>query len=443
MRPGRGSFFMSARVHLPGSPGRASASAGGVGYIATREGADRGPTPEDEARAGLAGYAGARPGSTALFDRDGAVAVAAAERAVAQADGALLTLVMSVRREEADELRLACKRDWERYLRSELDPALARMMGVPESDVRWVAAEHGGQRGAGGDLTAGEHVHVIAWSASGRFAALVGRRDLAEGRRALAAAALAPAMPAALADRDAARDAAIAAMREVTAADVRDLGLPPDGRISYGHLRRWHPDAAARVASELDRLSAARPEIEDVRSSFREAVLRCAWLRGLEGDAAERVAEKAARDLDARLANALLRVVAPDRTRLPREGGAPQRRLEPAPDHGPGSLRMRIPAPMPRESGPGDTHGRSGYASAALRKAARALTAASDESRQLSDEVGRETLRLIAAVGGSALAAAIERRSRRPEEALEHPVKSKHSTERSIGDGEVVQHRTR
>ncbi|MFR3452173.1 MAG: hypothetical protein ACLTSX_12185 [Collinsella sp.] len=83
-----------------------------------------------------------RPGSTALFDQDGAVPLREARARLADADGALSTWVISVRREEADELRLGCKDEWQRWCRRELTPALATAMGVPESSVRWVAAEH-------------------------------------------------------------------------------------------------------------------------------------------------------------------------------------------------------------------------------------------------------------------------------------------------------------
>lgn len=76
---GRSSLFVNARVHLPGSRGRAAVSASTIGYIATRPGADASPTPGDLRRAemaermALAGYYAERPGSTALFDQDGAV----------------------------------------------------------------------------------------------------------------------------------------------------------------------------------------------------------------------------------------------------------------------------------------------------------------------------------------------------------------------------------
>lgn len=76
---GRSSLFVNARVHVPGSKGRAAVSSYTLGYIATRPGADASPTPGDlrhaevAERMALAGYYAERPGSTALFDQDGAV----------------------------------------------------------------------------------------------------------------------------------------------------------------------------------------------------------------------------------------------------------------------------------------------------------------------------------------------------------------------------------
>lgn len=45
---------MNARVHLPGSKGRAAVATSTVGYIATRPGADMSATPSDLRRAELA-----------------------------------------------------------------------------------------------------------------------------------------------------------------------------------------------------------------------------------------------------------------------------------------------------------------------------------------------------------------------------------------------------
>lgn len=320
---GRSSLFLNARVHLPGSKGRAAACRGGIEYVATRPGANAQATPGDERRAelaarmGLAGYYAERPGSTALFDADGAVPLSEARRRLAAADGALSTLVISVRREEANELRLNSKEDWERFCRRELAPALATMMDIPESDVRWMAAQHE-------NSPSSKHVHVFAYSESGSFSTLMRKPDLDRARSSLTDSALAPAIKAAMAARDIAREQAVGAVRSVRKEEV-ELSLPESGRVSYAHLHRWHPEAARKVIAELERLGSERADIVTSRDAFELTVARCAELGGLEGEEAERYIRDALKELDARRANALIRVVAPDRTAGPalRCGGAP------------------------------------------------------------------------------------------------------------------------
>lgn len=318
---GRSSLFVNARVHLPGARSRATVLSHNVEYIATRPGADRAPTPDDERRAELsermriAGYVAMRPGSTALFDQDGAVSLAEARRRLAAADGALSTWVISVRREEAGDLHLGDKAEWQRFLRRELQPALAEAMGVPESSVRWVAAEHE-------NAAASKHVHVIAYTCDGSFDRLMSPVRLAEARRALTDSALEPAIRAAMAERDLARRQAVDAVRRIDPSEI-SVELPPDGRVSYEHLRRWHPSVASGVEAELHRLGECSSEVSESLARYEAAVARYADLKGLEGDARARYVDGATREMESRRANALLRSIAPDRTKRPRPRPAP------------------------------------------------------------------------------------------------------------------------
>ena len=188
----RSSLVVNARVHLTGSRGRSAVITNNIEYVATREGADKSATVDDLRRSelaekmGLVGYYAERPGSTALFDQNGAVPLRTARRELEKADGAIATVVLSVRRDEACELDLACKEDWQRFCRRNLAPALAEAMGIPESSVRWVAAEHENHPNS-------KHVHVIAWSSDGSFDSLMARNRLDRARNALTDAALAPA----------------------------------------------------------------------------------------------------------------------------------------------------------------------------------------------------------------------------------------------------------
>lgn len=427
---GRSSLFVNARVHLPGSKGRATVSSHTVGYIATRPGADASPTPGDLRRAelaermGLAGYYAERPGSTALFDQDGAVPLREARARIASADGALSTWVVSVRREEADELRLGCKDEWQRWCRRELTPALAVAMGVPESSVRWVAAEHE-------NALSSKHVHVLAWSSDGSFSSVMPKHRLERARAMMTDAALAPAMKMALEERGLARRAAVEAARSIPVEEV-SVELPPTGRVSYAHLRRWHPETAAELMERLSRAEEARPEVAEAAARYRAAVGRCAELKGLEGDARVRYVRDAMADLDARRANAALRTMAPDRTEAP--VGAPARAAMPT--DGPASrraaerrMRAEVSACVPRREM--DAAARAvrerrpvpkgalaklpsyraavGLAPATAGRAAlRALAAGTDPNRRrdLSDEAGEAAMRILAKAALAALRAA-------------------------------------
>ncbi len=332
---GRNSLFVNARVHLPGSKGRTAVTTSTVNYIATRIGADMSATPSDLRRAelakrmALAGYYAERPGSTALFDQDGAVPLCKARSQLAAAEGAVATWVISVRRREADELRLGCKEEWQRWCRRELTPALAVAMGVPESSVRWIAAEHE-------NAVNSKHVHIISWSSDGSFLSVMPKPRLEHACSMLTNAALTPAIEAALCERDIARSLAVDAVSAVPAEDVR-VALPPTGRISYAHLRRWHPEIAENVCKELTYAAERHLAIKSSEARYRLAVEHCADLKGLEGSERERYVSNAMQELTARKANALLRTIAPNRTEAPEKTPV----HTPVPQDGPAARRLR------------------------------------------------------------------------------------------------------
>lgn len=297
-------------------------------------------------------------------------------------------------------------------------------MGVPESSVRWVAAEHENAENS-------KHVHVISWSSDGSFSSVMPRQRLERARTMLTDAALAPAMEAALRERDIARSLAVEAVRRVPAEEVR-VTLPPTGRISYAHLRRWHPETAGKVREELARAAERHPAVRDAEERYRAAVEHCADLKGLGGGERDRYVGDAMRDLTARRANALLHTIAPDRTETP---GATPIHL-PAPHDGPATRRQRerrvrceVAACVPhremaeaaaavRERRPvpaGTLRACPTYLAAVRRApaaAARAAlsviedAAASGGRRDLGDEAGDEALRILAGAALAALRAA-------------------------------------
>lgn len=331
----RSSLVVNARVHLPGAKSRAAVITHNVEYIANRPGADPSLTEADmrrddlAERLGLAGYYAKRPGSTALFDQDGAISLRAARDRLIEADGALATIVVSVRREEAEELRLADKSEWQQWCRSNLVPALAVAMGIPESSVRWLAAEHE-------NSVVSKHVHVIAWSSDGAFSSLMSKNGLERARNMLTDAALDPAIKAEMESRDVERGRVIDAVGSVSPSEIA-VDLPAEGRISYEHLRRWHPECARQLASALEGLRGKRPELARAEADFRASVANCAELRGLVGEDRERYERSAMEDLRHREYNALLRTVAPDRTEAPPTPGRRSMR----PTGGPATSRRR------------------------------------------------------------------------------------------------------
>lgn len=332
----RSSLVVNARVHLPGSRGRSAVITNNIEYVATREGADKSATVDDLRRSelaekmGLVGYYAERPGSTALFDQNGAVPLRTARRELEKADGAIATVVLSVRRDEACELDLACKEDWQRFCRRNLAPALAEAMDVPESSVRWVAAEHENHPNS-------KHVHVVAWSSDGSFDSLMARNRLDRARRTLTDAALAPALAAEHETRDLARSRAVDAVRQIPTEEI-SIELPSDGSISYAHLRRWHTDVAKAVDAAITKAESKHPEIKEAGTAYLESVKRCADLKGLEGFALDRYVDDAISELRARQGNALLRTIAPDRTKAPEE--KPKRSAKPS--DGPAAERKRM-----------------------------------------------------------------------------------------------------
>ena len=233
----RSSLVVNARVHLPGSRGRSAVITNNIEYVATREGADKSATVDDLRRSelaekmGLVGYYAERPGSTALFDPTAAGQLRTARKELEKADGAIATVVLSGRRDEACELDLACKEDWQRFCRRNLAPALAEAMGIPESSVRWVAAEHENHPNS-------KHAHVIAWSSDGSFDSLMARNRLDRARNALTDAAPASTRPPRPAPGPGARGAEGAPLARAGAGGRR---RPPNPR-----RRDWRHAACGR-----------------------------------------------------------------------------------------------------------------------------------------------------------------------------------------------------
>lgn len=319
--PARGSsaVIVNHRVALSGTKARSAVTSDRVEYIATRPGCDRAATEADVERArereALVGYVGCRPGSTALFG----------------ADGAVVCSVVAVRREDCERFGLDTKEGWQAFARANLTREYARLMGIPESRVEWVAAHHL-------NSSANQHIHVLAYDKEGGFDRLLAKPDIERVRENFTEAAIRPEVERLGIARELARDNAARAVRAVGAGVLGEgVALPAEGRISYAHLRRYRPDAARRVEAAVGRAAKASPELRRAMSDYSEACREIADLRRLAG--AERAAylAKAETDMRSRACNAALREVAPDRAERPADPRAPRA----APDGGPATARRR------------------------------------------------------------------------------------------------------
>ena len=179
-------LVVNHRVALHGSAQHAAIGGSRVLYIANREGAVALKTDDDlriereNARMTALGYIAYRPGSIpepnagrALFDACGVPERARIQRELRETSSAIITSVVSVRREDAESLGLTTKQDWERLLRSQWARYVEGLGIMEPQDVRWVAAFHVNQRN-------NLHVHVITWDGSGRLNSLLPRRRMAE-----------------------------------------------------------------------------------------------------------------------------------------------------------------------------------------------------------------------------------------------------------------------
>lgn len=314
------SVIVNHRVALPGTSTHSAIATHRLDYVRSRLGSVREPTGDDirreelKRRGDALGYISHRRGSVidenancALFDASGIADYGIVKRELMSAEGAILTSVVTVRREDAEELGLQTKQDFERFLRAHWAEHLEQMGIMQPQDVRWVAALHTNSK-------ANYHAHVLSWDESGRFNDLIPKARLEQARQALVSKALAPARQAANRERTQARDELAASMRDSVLSEeqlctLRDIAgsLPERGSLKYGNLARRDPALKQRIdALVRDRISSS-PEMSVRLEAFERAVEHHADLKGLEGTAREAHRVAAMDDLSARLGNAQLK----------------------------------------------------------------------------------------------------------------------------------------
>lgn len=309
-------IVVNHRVMLSGSIGHGAIGGSRLLYIANRPGAVAMKSDDDlriereNERMAKLGYISYRPGSVpepnqghALFDARGVPERARIQRELKNTESAIVTSVVTVRREDAEELGLTTKQEWERLLRSQW-PRYVESFGVMEpQNIRWVAAYHVKQEN-------NLHCHVFTWDESGDFNSLLPKQKMRWANDALRAAVLKPQRDELSLQRTQARDELVARMRGMGLDDAQRKAvveaLPNEGSLKYAKLAKFHREAVAEVDAAVRQSVEADSRMQELRASYEKAVLGHAELKGLEGAELEAYVSAAEADLRTRLGNALI-----------------------------------------------------------------------------------------------------------------------------------------
>lgn len=306
-------------------------------YLGLREGAMREQTSDDlllKQRVNLeqmAGYYGQRPGAlrengSALFDRDGALGVAAARRRFGGIRSSAVMMTVSVRNEDAALFGLETRQDWERLARANVDRYIASTGAIALQDIEYACAAHINAKS--------HHVHVVAWDASGAWQG----KKLPKARMVAANDALrdqvtAPAVQRLSAQRTAARDELVRGLASCIAANEGLLRrakslLPPQGRISYEHLCKNHPAAADEIRELAKAVVSEDARLLESKNAFLTATRGQGRAKGLRGEELDKHASAAVADLEKRCANVLIRAAKQEQAETLRPAHTPSPNVE-------------------------------------------------------------------------------------------------------------------
>lgn len=314
---GRSTVVINHRIAAPGSAARRAVGGSRLLYISNRPGAVCEPTEDDlrikaeNALMSELGYIAFRPGSVAgmgaghaLFDQTGVPDRAAVARELSDTEGAVITSVVSVRRDDAEALGLSTRQGWERLLRARWADTVSEMGIMERKDVRWCVAVHFHPDGVN------VHAHVFTWDASGNFEGLLPKRRMLEADEALASFALRPRQEELNLARTQARDELVTGLKSavITQEDARALikELPEEGSLKYASLVKRAPSAARAADHCVDSALDADPELRKALERWRRAVLEHARLKSFSGPSLESHLSAAESDLRARLGNAAI-----------------------------------------------------------------------------------------------------------------------------------------
>jgi hypothetical protein len=166
MKKFKAPFVLKMHFYDPNTVNQ-SKNAAHIMYIGTRPGVDKGKEHELEPEqfeirpdtpAGHVGYAHGRPRSHGLFTSGGETPdLPSVQHELASHKGVVWRMIASLEGEDAKRLGMTSRDKWEESVKAVM-PNVAMRMGIPEHELKWVAAFHNEE--------SHPHVHIVVWEAN-------------------------------------------------------------------------------------------------------------------------------------------------------------------------------------------------------------------------------------------------------------------------------------
>ena len=317
-------IIVNHRVLLAGSKGHSSAGSSKILYIANRPGAVTLKTADDlrieqeNERMKLLGYTEFRPGSVsernnghALFDQTGIPSRSLIQDELKQTQGAVITSVVSVRREDAARLGLSTKQDWERLARSQWQQHIEELGVIAPENIRWTAAMHINDTSY--------HIHVFTWDKSGAFNSLIPKQELIKAQNNFVEKVtfkqtedLRFSLRLSLKEN---RQDLINSFKEMLGSSEKQLlreCLPNKGSLKYGSLLKQNPHVAEQIDRVVERSLRQNPNLQKTLSDYQKLIEKQLDIKSLKGSEAIAYRNAVKHDLEIRLCNAAISVARED-----------------------------------------------------------------------------------------------------------------------------------
>ncbi|MGI1691655.1 MobP3 family relaxase [Thermoanaerobacter uzonensis] len=283
--------------------------------------------------AGHVKYMDERPGSHGLFSSDENVSLKETMKELSKHSGIVWRFILSLKEEDAVKLGYTTRESWEKALRATISEAAAKM-GIPESNLRWVAAFH--------QKKGHPHVHVVMWEKTPqRRRGKLSKGETKDIKKVFLNEIYAKERLALTAEksavrdliRDTARSDVVDVLRKVESARVKvralsggKAGLPPTlephireelleklkelskimpqkGRIAFAYM----PEEVKEKAKEITDWLLKQPGFSQSVKRCKELAKELASHYTSKPEALEKAAEKAYEDIQKRTAQIVLK----------------------------------------------------------------------------------------------------------------------------------------